>query len=262
VGSGRQSRLGAGEFVVTTVIAVGSVKGTGGVTSTALAVAASAAGAGEPVTLVEADPSGGSLLGWCPDLEAAGPGLYEAVFQRDFGSVGQSLGDLRVVVAQGDPWRITVALERPRGWRQLLDEVDGLVVVDVGRLFPGSSALPLVGVADGVALVSPAESSPLAATLEWIDRGGQFAESDTRIDVGRLRIVTVDVAAQRRQRLDPGRLARDELGAVHAGHVPFDDGAFDLLCRGASMAHRGLRRSRLALAVAGLAGRLSSGVLV
>ena len=247
---------------MTTVIAVGSVKGTGGATSTSLAIAASAAATGERVTLVEADPSGGSLLGWCPDLEPAGAGLYEAVFQRDFGSVAQLLCDLRIVVAQGDPWKITVALERPRGWRQLLDEVDGLVVADVGRLFPGSPALPLVGVADGVALVSPAEPSPLAATLEWIDRGGQFAASDTRIDVSRVRIVTVDVAGQRRQRLDPGRLARDELGGVHVSHVPFDDGALELLRRGASMAHRSLRRSQLALAVTGLVDRLSSGVLV
>ncbi|TPW13859.1 MAG: hypothetical protein FD127_1770 [Acidimicrobiaceae bacterium] len=77
-----------------------------------------------------------------------------------------------------------------------------------------------------------------------------------------MRILTVDVAAERRLRIDPGRLARDELGPVYTGHVPFDDGALDLLCRGASIGHRSLRRSRLVLGVHGLLARLQAGVTV
>ncbi|MSW21520.1 MAG: hypothetical protein F2873_11565, partial [Actinobacteria bacterium] len=140
---------------MTWVIAVGSIKASGGATSTALVLAASAAATGEHVTLVEADPSGGSLLGWCADLDPSGPGLYEGVFQRDLAVGVQRLGEFGVVAAQGDPWRISAALDRPRGWRQLLDPLGGVVVVDIGRLFPGSPAAQIAGVADVVVLVAP-----------------------------------------------------------------------------------------------------------
>jgi MinD-like ATPase involved in chromosome partitioning or flagellar assembly len=231
---------------MTVVVAVGSVKGSGGVTATALAVAA-ATGESSDVVLIESDPSGGSLLGWCPTLSSSAGGLYEAVFDRDcgFDAVRQPLGDVDVVVAQGDPWRISVALDRPRGWRQVLDGLAEVVVVDVGRLYPGSPAMPLAGAADRLVLVAPAEPGPLAATLEWVERGGQYASTDAVLDSGRVRLVTVDVAERHRHRLDPARLGRDELGAGYVAHVPFDDAAIELLCRGASLAHRSLRRSRL-----------------
>ena len=140
--------------------------------------------------------------------------------------------------------------------------LDGVAVVDIGRLFPGSPAAQIAGVADVVVLVAPPDPGPLAATLEWVARRGQFAATDAQIDAGRVRILTVDVAAERRLRIDPGRLARDQLGPVYAGHVPFDAGALDLLCRGASIGHRSLRRSRLALGVDGLLARLRVGVTV
>ena len=40
-----------------------------------------------------------------------------------------------------------------------------------------------------------------------------------------------------------------ELGDGYVGHVPFDDSAVALLCRGASLSHRTLRRSSFAWAV-------------
>ncbi len=246
---------------MTVVIVVGSIKGSGGVTATSLAVAAAAAETSE-VVLVEADPSGGSLLGWCPTLNPTAGGLYEAVFDRDrdadagFEAVLQPLGDIGVVVAQGDPWRITVALQRPRGWRQIVDGVADVVVVDVGRLFPGSPALALAGVADRLVLVAPAEPGPLAATLEWMSRGGQHTSTDAGLDPERMRLMTVDVSARRRQRLDPARLGREELGAGYVAHIPFDDTTVELLCRGASLSHRSVRRSGLAIAVRGVADRL------
>ena len=247
---------------MTWVVAVGSVKASGGATSTALVLAASAAATGEPVTLVEADPSGGSLFGWCVDLDPSGAGLYEGVFQRDLAAGVQRLGEIGVVAAQGDPWRISAALDRPRGWRPLLEPLDGVVVVDIGRLFPGSPAAQIAGVADVVVLVAPPEPGPLAATLEWVARRGQFAATDAQVDTERVKMLTVDVAVERRHRIDPGRLARDQLGPVYAGHVPFDAGALELLCRGASIGHRSLRRSRLVFGVHGLLARLRVGVTV
>ena len=240
---------------MTHIVAVGSIKGAGGVTTTAIVyAAATAAAGGGPVTVVEADPSGGSLLGWCGQLDA-GFGLYEAVFDRARGVAGvaQRLGDIEVVVAQGDPFRISVALGRPRGWQPILTEVDGVVVVDVGRLYPGSPAAGIVGIADVVVLVSPPEPGPLAATLEWAGRGGQFHADDTALDADRVKVVTVDVTARSRQRVDPNMLAREHLGGGYVGHLPFDDQAVDLLYRGASLGHRSLRRTSLAGAAAGVA---------
>lgn len=238
--------------MATDVVAFGSVKGSG-VTTSAFAYAAAAGAGGRAVTLVEADPSGGSLLGWCPQLDP-GVGLYEAVFDRDhnLATVAQPLGDITVVVAQGDPWRINVALLRPRGWRSVFNVVDGLVVVDVGRLYPGTAAAGIVGIADRVVLVSPSEPGPLAATMEWAQRGGQFHKDDARIDGGRIRIVTVDVAAHRTQRVDPAVVARDRLADGYVAHLPFDDAGVGLLYRGASTGHRSMRRSGLAGAARGM----------
>lgn len=181
-------------------------------------------------------------------------GLYEAVWDRERGFDGavQPLGELGVVVAHGDPWRINVALSRPRAWRPLLDQLEGIVVVDLGRLYPGSPAKAIAGEADRIVLVTPAESAPLAATLEWLTRGGQFKADDPRLDVDRIKLATADTAPHRPQRLDPSRLSRDQLGACYVAHLPYDDAAVDLLCRGASFAHRSLRRSSLGLAVRGL----------
>lgn len=242
---------------MTLVVAVGSVKGTGGASTTALGLAAALGERGEAV-LVEADPSGGSLLGWCPTLGATAGGLYEAVFDRDrnLGWVRQSLGDISVVVAHGDPYRISAALERPRSWRQMFDRLDAdVVMVDVGRLFPGSPALPLAGGADRLVLVSPPAPAPLAATVEWIGRGGQHSATDARLDSERMRIVSVDVSPRGRHRVDPGRLSA-EIGDAYVGHVPFDDAAVELVCRGSSLAHRSLRRSSFAWAVRSIGERV------
>lgn len=239
------------------MVAVGSAKGTGGASSTALGLAA-AFGESRDTVLVEADPSGGSLLGWCPTLGATAGGLYEAVFDRDrtLGWARQALGDISVVVAHGDPYRISVALERPRSWRQLFDRLDAeVVVVDVGRVFAGSPALPLAGCADRLVLVSPPEPGPLAASMEWVGRGGQHTATDSRLDSDRMRMVTVEVSPRGRHRVDPGRLSA-ELGEGYVGHVPFDGAAVELLCRGASLSHRTLRRSSLAWAVRSINDRL------
>jgi MinD-like ATPase involved in chromosome partitioning or flagellar assembly len=243
---------------MTKVIALASVKGSGGVTSSALGIAG-ALGMQSATVLLEADASGGSLLGWCPTLDPTVGGLYEAVFDRDrpgFASVAQRLGDIGVVVAQGDPYRIGAALERPRGWRSQLDGFADHLVVDIGRLFPGTPALALAGVADRLLLVAPPEPGPLAATVEWIGRGGQYAAVGERIEPSRIALLTADIGGDRRQRITPRRLG-DELGVDHVGHLACDGATLDLLCRGASFAHRSMRRSKLAPALHAVAERLS-----
>ena len=243
---------------MTQVIALASVKGTGGVTSSALGLAA-ALGMRSDALVLEADPSGGSLLGWCPTLDPTAGGLYEAAFERERPGLSpfvQSLGDIGVVVAQGEPYRIAAALERPRGWRSLLDGITDHVVVDLGRLFPGTPALDVGAVADRLLLVAPPEAGPLAATAEWIGRGGQHAATGTRIESSRIGLLTADTGGDRRHRIDPQRLG-EELGVEHVGHLPFDGATLEKVCRGASLAHRSMRRSRLAPALSAVAERVT-----
>lgn len=243
---------------MTQVLAVASVKGTGGVTSSALGIAA-AIGTRVDALLLEADPSGGSLLGWCPTLDPTAGGLYEAVFERERSGIVsfiQPLGDIGVVVAQGEPYRIAAALERPRSWLAELDGVADHAVVDIGRIFPGTPALAVAGAANRLLLVAPPEPGPLAAALEWIGRGGQHAAAGSRIEASRIGLLTVDSGGDRRQRVDPRRLG-DELGVDHVGHLPFDGATLELLCRGASLSHRSMRRSKLAPALFAVADRLT-----
>ena len=96
----------------------------------------------------------------------------------------------------------------------------------------------------------------IAATVEWIGRGGQYAAVGERIEPSRIALLTADIGGDRRQRITPRRLG-DELGVDHVGHLPCDGATLDLLCRGASFAHRSMRRSKLAPALHAVAGRLS-----
>ena len=241
---------------MSTVIAVGSVKGIGGATSTALGLAAAAGEYSSGAVMVEADPSGGSLLGWSEHLNATRPSLYEAASQHSLELAMQRLGQVRVVPAQGDPWKITVAIEGVRRWRPMLDDAGDIAVVDVGRLYPSSPALRIVGQADTLVLVAPPEAGPLAATIEWMLRGGQRSANDTALDPARMRLISVDTATGRRARVDPNSLIRENLGVTYAGHIPSDDAALSLLCRGTGLGHRRLTRSKLAYAHRNLLGSL------
>lgn len=239
-----------------TVIAVGSIKGTGGATSTALGLSAAAGELTANTALIEGDPSGGSLLGWSEHLNATRPSLYDGASQHDLQMVMQRLGEVGIVPAQGDPWKITVALEGVRRWRPLLDNAGDVIVVDVGRLYPSSPSLRIAGEADVLVLVCPPEASPLAATIEWMLRSGQRSSSDTALDPTRMRLVTVDATTSRRSRVDPKSLLHEDLGVTYAGHIPFDDAAVSLLCRGTGIGHRTLTKSKLAYAHRGLINTL------
>ena len=67
---------------MTTMIVVGSIKGTGGATATSLGLAAAAGELTPGAVMVESDPSGGSLLGWSEHLNATRPSLYDAASQQ------------------------------------------------------------------------------------------------------------------------------------------------------------------------------------
>jgi hypothetical protein len=224
-----------------------------------LAIAAATAVVQGPVTLVEVDPSGGSLLSWCDGLRPSGD-LYDAAMSREPGGLAaivQRLGDVAVVPSYGRPFRTAQALMRPRGpWDLLFDEVAGTVVVDLGRLHPDAPSLGVVNAMDVIVLVSASEPGPVAATIEWASRGGRHAAGDVGVSPERIVMITNEVVGRRRRgSVTPREMALLQ-GPPYLGHLEHDETAVDLLHRGASVLHRSLRRSPLVQAAMTIATAL------
>lgn len=153
------------------LVAVCSVKGSPGVTTLALMLAARWPDPEAACLVVEADPAGGDVA--ARFALPATPGLVSlaAAARRD---TGQDLvwrhtqalpGGLQVVTAP-------VGADQARAALTTLDDGDALrlagaadqtvVVVDCGRVDPGSPALPLVGAADRVLVLARAHAADLA----------------------------------------------------------------------------------------------------
>jgi hypothetical protein len=242
--------------MTTTTVAVGAVKGPGAVSTVTLTMAATAAVSG-PVMLVEADPSGGSLLARCPDL-AVGPDFYDQALSRN-GSrlvdVAQRLGEVAVVPAWGRPFRLSQALLRPRvPWPMLFGEFDGIVFVDVGRVWPEAPTMGVLASADVVVLVAASEPGPVAATLEWAGRGGRHGAAAAAVAEERVRMATCEVVGRRRRvSVTPRDLASVK---GYLGHLPHDEVAVEWLWRGASVTDRVLRHRPYVEAARGMVARL------
>lgn len=144
------------------LIAIGSLKASPGVSTAALALAAMWPG-GQRVLLVEADPSGGVL---CPrfsltperdlvSLSAEARSRHDV--QVLFDHATELPGGLRVITAPRGAEQATSALDLLVGdgaplWRAVAADPSLVVIVDCGRLDPGSPAHRLLAAAD-VALV-------------------------------------------------------------------------------------------------------------
>jgi hypothetical protein len=131
----------------------------------------------------------------------------------------------------------------------MLDQLPGVVVVDVGRLRAGSPSLDLVRRSARFVLVTVPEVSALVASAEWIASSGRVSPTDVGVDGPEMRVAVVDA---------PGGVgfARStlerELGAQWAGWLPWEPATVDLVHRGAPADDRRLRRSPLMLAVAAI----------
>jgi hypothetical protein len=141
------------------LITLGSVKGSPGVTSTALALAAAWP---RPVVLVEADIAGGDLVYRCRSAHSGGPGGAPKGLLRLAAAVRGGAASPRAVVEESELLACGVQLvqgvattAQARGmgslWEQVgqacaRSEVD--VIADLGRIERGSAALPLVQAAD------------------------------------------------------------------------------------------------------------------
>lgn len=161
------------------LITLASLKASPGVTTAALAVAAMWPGP-EKVVVVEADPAGGDLAARFA-LEPA-PGLVSlsAAARREHGTQialehSQQLpGGLPVIAAPPAAEQAVSALDLLTGdgmplWANLAHDPEVVVIVDCGRLDPGSYAHRLVAAADIALLVArPAldECDRLAKSLD------------------------------------------------------------------------------------------------
>ena len=231
------------------VVAFGSVRSCG-VTTLAVALAATWPSGSDPdgrrVLLVEADPAGGTLAassGWPPEpslvsLAAAArrggdPALVWEHCQQLPGGA-----EVLAAPAPGEQARGALGMLAPLLVR--LGELESDVLVDCGRLDPGSPALSLWEAADTAVLVARPRLSDLQALASWLEgRPGARA-------VG---VVTVGDGPY-----PDGEIA-EALGREVLGRIPWDPDAAEALTTVAASA-RQLRMAPLVRSVRTLADRL------
>ena len=243
------------------LVCVGSVKGSPGVTTLAVAMAARWPD-GWGRVLVEADPAGGDLAARY-GLEVS-PGLVSlAVAARRNTDPAQVRlyvqrlpGELPVLVgpARGDQARaaltaICAADSRGGVLAAFAKREDAVAVVDVGRLETGSPVTPLVEVADLLLLVARPRADELAHVAAYADA----ASLHSGLRRGRTRLLLVG------QGYSPEDVQR-EVGLPVAGTIPMDRRTAAALS-GAGAA-RPSNRSRLIRAAGRVAAELAAGLTV
>jgi hypothetical protein len=155
------------------LICVGSVRAAPGATTLGVLIGA-AWPSTRPVVFVEADPDGGVVaarfgIGRDPGLASlaaalrSGPASAEVVWD-----CAQRLpGGLAVVPAHESAEVVSASLghfaSRLASWCSAIEDVD--LVIDCGRVRPGSPTEPLVEVADGVLIVARPRTDELYAAL-------------------------------------------------------------------------------------------------
>jgi hypothetical protein len=233
------------------LLAVCSLKGSPGVTTTCLALAAHWPGSQQPV-VVEADPAGGDLLARFrlagkPSLvtlaaairHSADPGLLWRHAQRlpaglpvVIGPVGanQARAALRELATNGSVGAL----------RRGADQPGTVVIADCGRVDPDSPVLPVIRSADVMLLLARARDEELAHVADTLHHAGRWNRRPGFVLVGD-GYATAEV--QRALRIGV------------AGRIPYDPKGAAVLCgqQGASP-----QRSRIGTAAARLACDLAA----
>lgn len=236
------------------LVGVGSLRGSPGASVLAALLASVWPGGGG--VLVEADPAGGvAAIRYRLGVE---PGLLSAASRRhglDAGEVDrhcQEWGSARVLVGPQSGEAAAAALtEAGPALAGALRGLDGGVVVDLGRLSPGSPAGLLMGACDRVVVVCrprPDEAWTLAGRAAALRRV-----------CSEVVLVTVGEEPYR-----PGELAF-EVGLSLAGVVPVDPVAAAMVSGDAAVRSKVLRRSALwrsAVSLAGILAGSDAGVAV
>ncbi len=246
------------------IVGVSSWRGTGA-TTTAVALAASLATRAQRPWLIEADPAGGVLAARFRRGALAVGGLEQVAFPDDRESVAErfaraaaEVAGIRIVTAAGDPFRAW-ACHAPRlPWAPSLRDLDGPVVVDLGRLRGGTSLQAVLGQLDVLLLTADADVVSVVATMEWSAASGRVAPADAPlpVDVTRIAIVDAPTSFDRIGRTD----AVSELGDRFAGWIPWDPEAVRALMNGTSFDDRRLRRSSFVQAAHHLTDRIGEWV--
>ncbi|MFZ4719757.1 MAG: hypothetical protein ACOYMR_10050 [Ilumatobacteraceae bacterium] len=240
------------------IVTVTSWRGVGA-TTTALLLAAAIADE-QPAWLVEADPAGGVLAGRIHLDGAALGGLERVGFPPDdrtgadaFAAYAHHHGALRVVAAPADPFRAHACHTPRMPWVPSLADLDGIVVVDAGRMRGGSPSWPLLAIADLLVVVTSPEVCAAVATAEWVDAMGRVSSAEPELDDASLAVVAVDQPGG--VSFAPHALA-EEFGDRWGGWLPWEPITVDLVQRGAVADDRRLRRSSLMSAIRAMADRL------
>ena len=213
------------------LIALASVKSSPGVTTTALALASMWKTA-ERRLLLEADPGGGDLGLWLglpadsglAGLAAAARHGHEAGLA--WRHARELAGGTHLVAAPtgAEQAAACVAALSAAGLPQELAAADEPVLVDCGRLYPGSPALAVAAAAALTVLVVRPRVSELAH-LEPRVRG---------LEQAGLRLVVILAAGDRRPPSEPSYPAEEiagVLGVPVQGPLPADPRAVEQLCR-------------------------------
>lgn len=209
------------------LVVVVSVKGSPGVTTFSVALAARWPAAARTV-LVEADPSGGDIgirfsLASTPGVVSLAAAARRSDEPALLWQHAQVLpGGLPVVTAPPDADRARTALSAlvdPTGGAGILraaaNTPDSVVIVDGGRVDPGSPVMPIVRAADAVILLSRAHADDLAHLARRLPAIGRWTAHPVMLLVG--------------AGYSPAEVAR-ELGVPPLGRVPHDPQGAAVLC--------------------------------
>ncbi|MEV8442145.1 chromosome partitioning protein [Actinosynnema sp. NPDC051121] len=210
------------------LVSVLSLKGSPGATTFAVALAARWPAPAQAL-VVEADPSGGDL-GLRFSLPST-PGLVSLAAAARHGGGADLMwrhtqelpGGLPVIAAPPDADQARAALSAlvadPTAGlgvlRAAADEPGTVVVVDCGRVDPGSPALPIVRSADVVVLLSRAHADDLAHLPRRLPAVGRWSPNPVLLLVG--------------DGYSSAEVAR-ELGVPPLGRVPHDPNGAAVLC--------------------------------
>jgi hypothetical protein len=221
------------------LVAVTSVKSRG---ATTVAAALAAVWPGEPALLIEADPAGGDLGGWhrlpdSPGLASLANACRSSHVELAEHTTQLPFGVDAVLAAAGRPQASAaiglLADTEPARWAK-----ERPTVLDLGRLEPGSPALPLLELADAVLVVA----------------GGDV--------LSLLRVSLAEIPVERAQLVTVGQLAhpRDELAGLLplalAAEMPWDRHGAQVIA-GARRARKAWTRVGLLATARGLAASLT-----
>lgn len=229
------------------LVAVCSLKGSPGVTTLCLALAARWTGQQQPV-VIEIDPAGGDLLArfrlrdqpGLVSLAAAArhsqdAGLVWRHTQRLPAGLAVVAGPVGAEQAQAALRELTGAGQPARIVRAAADRPDVVVIADCGRVDPGSPVLPVVRSADAMLLLAHARDDELAHVAGKLHQAGTWNRRPGFVLVGN------------------GYPTREVAGALRvgvAGRIPHDPKGAAVLCgqRGVDPRRSGLGRAAARLA--------------